>query len=196
MKRLIAIAAGLCLTVSVAAWWMCNPSAIANHSVGDAIDSLHHVKVYYNGSVGNVESRHTRNGYNLGLKYQCVEFVKRYYYEHYNHQMPNSYGHAKSFYSAGVADGALNTGRALTQFTNPSNSKPQVGDLLVMDGTRWNAYGHVAIVSEVGDDFIELIQQNPGPYAPARERLTLKHTSNGRWLVEQSTLLGWLRMPG
>src|SRR5690554_7449178 len=60
--------------------------------VGKAIDSLNNVLVYYNGDVGTVIGRNTRNGYNLGLKFQCVEFVKRYYYEFYNHEMPDSYG--------------------------------------------------------------------------------------------------------
>ena len=64
--------------------------------VGEKIDSLNGVYVYYNGGVGNVDGRElTQDGYNLGLKYQCVEFVKRYYYEELNHKMPDSYGNAK-----------------------------------------------------------------------------------------------------
>ena len=67
--------------------------------IGDKVDSLNGVFVYYNHSVGNVSGRNTTaDGYNLGLKYQCVEFVKRYYYENLNHKMPNSYGHAKDFF--------------------------------------------------------------------------------------------------
>lgn len=70
----------------------------SEHTVGQAIDSLNGVYFYYNGSVDNVVGRNTTaDGYNLGLKYQCVEFVKRYYFEHFNHKMPNSYGHAKDF---------------------------------------------------------------------------------------------------
>ncbi|MDW5290896.1 hypothetical protein [Formosa sp. PL04] len=56
--------------------------------------------------MGHVSGRNTTpDGYNLGLKYQCVEFVKGYYYEHYNHKMPDSYGHAKSFFNSGIKDG-------------------------------------------------------------------------------------------
>ena len=68
-----------------------------NYQVGDEIDSFNGVVVYHNGSVRHVEGRRVINGYNVGLKYQCVEFVKRYYLEHLNHQMPDSYGHAKAF---------------------------------------------------------------------------------------------------
>ena len=55
-------------------------------SVGQQIDSLNGVYVYYNGRADNVIGRNTTaDGHNLGLKYQCVEFVKRYYYEKLNH---------------------------------------------------------------------------------------------------------------
>ena len=60
-------------------------------SFGDKIDSLDGVYVFYNGSVSHTEGRNkSEDGYNLGLKYQCVEFVKRYYYMHFKHKMPDS----------------------------------------------------------------------------------------------------------
>lgn len=161
--------------------------------VGKAIDSLNNVHVYYNGDVGTVIGRNTRNGYNLGLKFQCVEFVKRYYYEFYNHEMPDSYGHALSFYNPNIKDGYLNSQRALMQFSNPSATKPQVGDLLVMDATPFNSYGHVAIISKVEDNKIEIIQQNPGPNNPSRENFDLKNYENSTWKVENDRILGWLR---
>lgn len=164
-----------------------------SYKVGDPVDSLHGVKVYYNGSVSNVTGRHlTEDGYNLGLKYQCVEFVKRYYYQHYQHQMPDSWGHAKDFFTPGIADGERNSRRDLLQFSNPGSSKPAVGDLLVMDGTIFNKYGHVAIISAVGEDFIEIIQQNPGPTAPSRIKLKLEET-DANWRIENGSVLGWLR---
>ncbi|SUD83261.1 Uncharacterised protein [Stutzerimonas stutzeri] len=50
----------------------------------------------------------SKDGYNLGLRYQCVEFVKRYYFERHGHRMPDTYGHAKSFFDPSLGDGALN----------------------------------------------------------------------------------------
>lgn len=68
------------------------------HKIGEKIESLNNIYVYYNGKVGNVNGRNiSKDGYDLGLKYQCVEFVKRYYFLHYFHKMPDSYGHAKDF---------------------------------------------------------------------------------------------------
>lgn len=162
-------------------------------SIGDPVDSLNGVRVYYNGPVSNVSGRNTTaDGYNLGLKYQCVEFVKRYYYQHYKHKMPDSYGHAKSFYNKSLSDGSYNKARNLTQYANPSATAPRTGDLLVYDGNSWNPYGHVAIVSAVSTDKVEIIQQNPGPAASSRETFTLTH-KNGSYKIEGSGILGWLR---
>ncbi|MEN9380043.1 MAG: hypothetical protein RJB15_1736, partial [Pseudomonadota bacterium] len=105
----------------------------------------------------------------------CVEFVKRYYYEFYHHKMPDSYGHAKDFFDQSLADGAYNKKRNLNQYTNPSTSRPQVGDLIIFNGHPLNFYGHVAIVSKVADKEIEIIQQNPGPMAPSREKIPLEN---------------------
>ncbi len=158
--------------------------------VGQKIDNLHGVYVYYNGDMNNVSGRNMHNGYNLGLKYQCVEFVKRYYYWHFNHKMPNSYGHAKDFFQSGLKDGELNKDRNLSQYKNKSTSKPEIGDLIVFDGNVFNPYGHVAIVSKVSNDEIEIIQQNVG--RTTRENYTLKKQSN-KWYINDSAILGWLR---
>ena len=166
----------------------------SNYEVGQPLDSLNNVKVYFNGGVDNVAERNTVDGYNLGLKYQCVEFVKRYYFEHYKHKMPDSYGHAVSFFDAKVKDGEINTQRGLTQYTNPSMSQPQVGDLVVMDGSLTNKYGHIAIISNVTESEIEIIQQNPGPFASSRVTIDISKTEDGKWKVEKDRVLGWLRI--
>ena len=76
--------------------------------VGAPLDTLDGVLVHHNGGMNNVSGRNMVDGYNVGLKYQCVEFVKRYYLEHFNHRMPNSYGHAKDFFDPAIADGMMN----------------------------------------------------------------------------------------
>ncbi len=164
------------------------------HKIGDQLDALDSVAVYYNGAVNHVKERHvTSDGYNLGLRYQCVEFVKRYYYQHYHHKMPDSYGHAKHFFNAQVGQGDVNKQRGLKQFRNHHSSKPQKGDLFVYRAYLLNPYGHVAIVSAVDKDSVEIIQQNPGSFAPSRERYALRQEGNV-WHVEQDLLLGWLRL--
>ena len=165
------------------------------YSVGQTIDSLKGVYVYYNGGVGNIEGREvTKDGYNIGLKYQCVEFVKRYYHEALDHKMPDTYGHAKDFFNPSNKDATINTQRNLRQYTNPSTSKPKVNDLVVYSGSLLNRYGHVSIISKVTDNEIEIIQQNPGPFGSSRETYTLKNT-DGKWRIDNPRILGWLRKP-
>jgi hypothetical protein len=102
------------------------------YRVGQEIDRLNGVPVYFNGGVGHTSGRTpTPEGYNIGLKYQCVEFVKRYYYERFGHKMPDSYGHAKEFFQADLEDGALNVQRNLLQFRNGGAACPRPDDLLV-----------------------------------------------------------------
>lgn len=163
-----------------------------SHEPGEAIDSLNHVVVYYNGGVNHVSGRNlTADGYNLGLKYQCVEFVKRYYFEMFSHKMPDSYGHAVDFFDRTLVDGDTNKARGLMQCSNPSAHKPAIHNILVFDGTLWNKYGHVAIVTEVSDDQLVIIQQNPGPFADSRVTLKLIYQED-KWQIANDRVLGWL----
>lgn len=165
----------------------------SDYEVGQVVDSYNGVHVYYNGGVSNVSGRNlSEDGYNIGLKYQCVEFVKRYYYEYLNHKMPDSYGHAKDFFDKNVVDGEISSKRNLIQYTNQSKSKPQESDLIIFDGTSGNKYGHVAIISVVSDNDIEIVQQNPGPFGKSRIRLPLNF-ENGKWKIDNDRVLGWLR---
>ena len=174
-------------------WTFKNFNFNLGFEVGQKIDEFNGVYVYFNGDVGNVTERNTTSdGYNIGLKYQCVEFVKRYYYEYLNHKMPNSYGHAKDFFDKSLKDGQKNKQRNLTQYTNPSQTKPKVDDLLIFKGTIHNKYGHVAIVSKVTDDEVEIIQQNSGSFGKTRETYDLEF-ENDKWTIENNRTLGWLR---
>lgn len=171
-----------------------NEQPSRTYEIGERLDSLNHVVVYYNGGMGNVSGRNTApDGYNIGLKYQCVEFVKRYYYEYYKHKMPNAYGNAIDFFNTTLKDGELNTDRDLIQYTNPSKKKPQIGDLIIMDATWTNEYGHVVIVSGVTDDEVEIIQQNAGNPDHPRDVYDLE-LNGGLWEIDNSRILGWLRM--
>lgn len=129
------------------------------------------------------------DGYNLGLKYQCVEFIKRYYYERFNHKMPDSYGHAKQFFDDSIPDGNLNPKRNLLQFHNSSPTKPQVDDIIVLG---WSKYDHVAIISKVTDNDIEIVQQNPGPTASSHATFPLIY-KDGLWKIDSFRVLGYLR---
>lgn len=157
---------------------------------GQIVDQFNGVNVYYNGKIGNVSGRNvTKDGYNLGQKYQCVEFIKRYYYERFNHKMPDSYGHAKHFFDSDIADGQINAKRNLLQFHNGSPTKPEVEDIIVLGKSL---YGHVAIISNVTANEIEIVQQNPGPNASSRATYPLIF-KDGLWTIDNYRVLGYLR---
>lgn len=156
------------------------------------VDTYRGVDIFDNGTVRQTHGRNvTKDGYNLGLKYQCVEFVKRFYYEFYDHKMPNSYGNAKDFFKTSLADGALNTERNLYQFKNGSLTQPVKNDILVVGASKYNSFGHVAIISKVSSSSVEIVQQNPGRGNPSRESFVLSNRS-GKWFVEMPAVLGWL----
>lgn len=161
--------------------------------IGDVIDNHLGIPVYYNGkSITNVKGRNvSHDGYNYGLKWQCVEFVKRFYHQKFGHKMPNSYGHAKSFFNKDLGDVAYNSDRAMMQYKNVRYDRPQVNDILVYDSYKNNPFGHIGIVAEVGSDYIYIIQQNVGK--KTRQKLKLVEY-NGIHTVADFDVLGWLRL--
>lgn len=191
--RLVVLLLLLLVLGGIASWLVANgridPISVTGHAHGDPLDSLNGVVVFCNGGFSGNSGRHVVDGYNIGLKYQCVEFVKRYYFERFDHRMPNSYGHAKDFFDTTLADGALNKDRALLQFRNGSASMPAMDDLLVLDGWRGNPYGHVAIISRVGDGEVEVVQQNTGSTRGTYDLDLI----DGKWWIDSKRVRGWLR---
>jgi hypothetical protein len=178
------------------AWWVGTQVNLNGaHHPGEVIDRFNGVAVYYNGAIDHDAGRNLApDGYNLGLRWQCVEFVKRYYYEHYGHRMPEARGNAREFFDAGIRNGAMNPARGLLQFRNDGSALPQVGDIVVFDGWLANPYGHVAIVSQVDHEGMEVVQQNPGPFGVSRERFAVGMV-DGQPRLAARRLLGWLRLP-
>ncbi|MBL0737201.1 CHAP domain-containing protein [Flavobacterium sp. GN10] len=192
MKKIIIISISVLILIYAVVVTIKKVNWNLNHSVGEKIDSLNGVNVYYNGGVGNSTGRNlTDDGYNLGMKYQCVEFIKRYYYQYLKHKMPDSYGNALDFYDKTVGDGKMNEKRNLIQFSNPSKEKPKENDIIIYNKSLLNPYGHVAIISKVEENFIEIIQQNPGPFSSSRENIKLQKF-NGQWFLENDRILGRL----
>ena len=164
-----------------------------SNSIGTIMDEFEGVPVYINGKVLDVHGRHiTKDGYNLGLKYQCVEFVKRYYFEKYGHRMPDSYGDAKDYFNHEIQDGKLNAKRGLIQCKNKGIYKPKNRDILVFGPNVYNKFGHVAIVTAVSDSTVSCISQNLGSGNGSRRSYILQN-ENGAYYIDDADILGWLR---
>ena len=122
-------------------------------------------------------------GVATGWTWQCVEYAARYYKAVYNLQIAGR--SANTWYANAAAKG-------LRAFPNGGTSRPRVGDILC------SAYsdGHVAIVREVGPNFVKVIHQNwSNTTADDSKRLTLTVTG-GKYTVQPAgrfSFQGWLR---
>ncbi len=157
--------------------------------IGKKIDSYKNVNVYYNGILYTKAygKNYAEDEYYYGQKWQCVEYVKRFYYQSKEHKMPNVYGNAKDFFDSNLNQGELNKCRGLFQYRNGGNVKPEPDDLIVFTDTK---FGHVAIVTEVTSDYVEIIQQNV--YGKTREKYELITKDNKYFVGDKRKPAGWL----
>lgn len=169
-------------------------------TVGIETGSLDNVPGYYNGSGEAITwGRHySSDGFYYGEKWQCVEYVRRYYHNALKHDI-TKLGDAHTWFTAGVEDGEI-TFNGLTQYiyagkdTRSENDdgfsvKPQKGDILVL---QVGNYGHVAIVAEVGETNIKIAQQNVVHDGFVTD-ISIKRLPSGKWRVEQKIPLALLR---
>jgi len=170
--------------------WIAGAPNLVNEGV---IDMWRGIPVRYNG-VPYTQSwgkHYANDGYYYGQKWQCVEFMKLYYHDRMKHSFPDVMGHAADFFDASVRPGTLNVKRGLWQYANGQAVPPQVDDIL--DWTS-NGYGHVAIVTRVGEGKVQWIQQNVRSGTRGETDISIH---DGKFFVgEYGTLgapAGWLR---
>lgn len=148
-----------------------SPITINITSTGDNYTSTQYGKVLgsYNGTIiysnGNTSiwnkpyNKANAGGYNTGIKWQCVEFVNRYYFEHYNMKIRIEGKHANQYYSTANQ-------RGLVAYPNGGSEPPKVGDIICFGGgpkdKDGNQFGHVALITEVSGSKIRVAQQNVG----------------------------------
>jgi surface antigen len=164
---------------------------IDSTKIGKEIDQYRDVSVYYNGIV--YTRSHGRyysdSGYYYGQKWQCVEYIKRFYAQAKQHSMPDVFGNAKDYFDSSVGQGQLNESRGLIQYRNGESISPKPDDLIVFTDRR---YGHVAIITTVTDDSIEIIQQNI--LWGTRNKLPLRMENGNYYVGNTRKPAGWLRL--
>lgn len=125
-----------------------------------------------------------------GLQYQCVEYVRRFYFlvkgiETREGKMERRWnGNANTYFRTAAQKG-------LDAFENGGKVRPQPEDILTFAG---GPYGHVAIITAVLPDRIEFIEQNFSPsgtgslpYNPVTNHVE-NRVAGDTFVVE-----GWLR---
>lgn len=159
-----------------------------NH-IGIPLDSYKGVVVYNNGEdsekVFGVNK--SSDGYVYGYKWQCVEFVNRFYHDVLGISISGG-GNAKEYFDSNVKNGEINLERGLLQYINGEGDKPKLDDIIVYTNGK---YGHVAIVCYVGEDYIEVIQQNIKD--KTRVKLPLTRKDDKIVVDDGKGLAGWLR---
>jgi|GEM_PF-2386287 len=119
---------------------------------GTQVGIFNGVPSYSNGTtsyVSNISNYY--QGQYTGIKWQCVEYARRYYLAHYGIYISLTIPYASQAFTTW---GSL---EYINQFQNGTGSPPIPGDILCSNG---GAYGHVAIVREVTANEVHVIQQN------------------------------------
>ncbi|MCY2928853.1 MAG: lectin-like protein, partial [Planctomycetota bacterium] len=122
---------------------------------GQPVGSFNGVTAYSNGyPVPNYTSNdyNDETGINTGMKWQCVEYVNRYYHTTYGINIRIAGTNANQYYGTAAS-------RGLIAYANGGTVAPQVGDILCFSGNS-DGTGHVAIIRAVSGTSVTAIQQN------------------------------------
>ncbi len=150
---------------------------------GVEIGSYKGVNAYSNGNTHGVNGPYKEYGY----QFQCVEYVNRFYVKALGWKNMRGSGDGGNYFGNAASKGLE---------ANPNNGSisPQPDDLLTFSG---GGYGHVAIITEVGDDYVNIIEQNWSRNSATRKlKLTV---DNGKYYISPTGVYqvqGWLRIPG
>nr|AAO00721.1 trypanothione synthetase [Trypanosoma brucei brucei] len=162
------------------------------------------VPAYSNGHDGFFSGERSIDG-NLfcGFKYQCVEFARRWLYEAKGLVLPDVNWAAHIFDLTEVHDASTATPVPCVKVSNGTAAKPVADSLLIYAVNEDAPWGHVAVITEVGDKWVRIADQNhrfhkwKGTYSA---ELLLKH-EGGVWTVEDHAAegifvpLGWVTFP-
>merc|ERR1712232_67975 len=149
---------------------------------------------------GQREWRNTHEGVFTGAKWQCVEFARRWLLVNYGYtfsDIPMAY-HIMQLNHVTMQTGPQ-SGEHLPLFAchNGGPVKPQVGSMLIWDRS-YDQTGHVAIITEVGEDYVRIAEQNfedwkwvPGADYARELRTTTDHEVRVT-VHDEFLILGWM----
>jgi surface antigen len=158
---------------------------------GAYLGAFNNVLVFSNGHSDYVSMKDNLVGtVNLGTKWQCVEYVRRFYL--------GSFGVDLSQFHRGDANTWFDSAdrMKLRRFQNGGTAPPQGGDILASDG---GSHGHLAIVRSVTPTEVCTVQQNFSNDALDLNRCLPLTATSGRYLVRSFdtngtyAVRGWLR---
>lgn len=168
---------------------------------GVAIYSSNYSSIPDLGERDDISFRSYINNEYMGYKWQCVEFARRFLYLNYGvvfTDVSMAYEiFALRFLRHVVDDGIL----PLRAYQNGSQMKPTAGSLLIWaEGGEFEHTGHVAIITQVFDNKVRIVEQNVLHHKlPAGQQWTRElplNTDNGSYTLSDTftdtTILGWM----
>ncbi|OQR87457.1 bifunctional glutathionylspermidine amidase/glutathionylspermidine synthetase [Achlya hypogyna] len=171
---------------------------------GTLLGTYEGIEVFSCKGRGNFQS-HYHDGFFTGVRWQCVELARRYLLVRHGVTF-ESINFAYEIFNqttrfASVESRAL---VAVRRHTNGSHVRPVKGSLLIWDHGGINTYtGHVAVVVNVQDTYVDIIEQNMDDTVwPATEnfsrRLAVTSNAQGHFTIEKyhrnETILGWVTL--
>lgn len=152
-------------------------------SYGSYVGSFLGVSAYSNGSTSYASGTYSC----CGLQWQCVEYDNRFYVNALGHQNLKGTGNANNYFGTASSKGLL-------AYANGSSVKPRAGDMLVSNG---GTYGHIAVIRDVGSNYVTVINQNWANDASDNAKTLSMSVSNGYYTVSGFSasypIAGWMR---
>jgi len=124
-----------------------------------------------------------------GLKWQCVELARRYLILQYGISFPSVENAYEIFDLSSMYYVETKQPVACTSYKNGSKEIPLVGSLLIWDKKYDpNETGHVAVITNVFNHSIQIIEQNNN----TSNRTISIENKNGIVTINEPHILGWV----
>jgi glutathionylspermidine amidase/synthetase len=142
----------------------------------------------------------------MGQKWQCVEFARRWLYLNRGYVFADVAMAYDIFRLTSVSVVSDGTSLPIRSFLNGSRRRPEPGCMLIWDeGGVFSTTGHVAIVTDVSDDCVRVVEQNFAHHRWAEGQLFSRElmataSPDGEYRLkctaEDGTILGWVIQTG
>lgn len=138
----------------------------------------------------------------MGYKWQCVELARRWLYVNRGYVFDDIAMAYDIFRLRFVTRTDDNSKLPLKSFANGAKRRPEAGCLLIWnEGGEFDVTGHVAVVTEVTDDCVRVVEQNvedkiwPDGQTWSRELSVTIGDDGGYWIdctFEDAGIMGWV----
>lgn len=143
------------------------------------------------------------NGIFIGLKHQCMEGARRWTIERKGISIPEVHFAAHVFLQTEMDDIVTGEKVKVVPVKNGTAAKPEADSLLIYPSTDDYPPGHIAVIVEVGEDFVRIADQNnkfniwPGKYYSDELKMTKDENGNYNLIDDTGRVpFGWVTFPG